>query len=160
MPRNWPGLCRWALVGGVAVLTSGCSGSSGPSASALTHPTYRYGCCAAGDLDHALHAGDTFAVHWIVTDAPPTDHPTPVRLGALLNGPFTSVSLLKARPTAAPAVSSVAVRTTDWAGGSPVSVFDIPAAAAPGFYNLTTTVSVDGQMISAGAIVQVVSATP
>lgn len=78
-------------------------------------------------------------------------------LTAGLAGNFSTVSGLKA--SAGPStVEAPVVVTTNQVGNAPVSIITIPKNAAPGYYNLTTTVALGGGTVSGGSIIQVAPA--
>lgn len=126
--------------------------------------TYRYTCCEKADVDRVLHPGDVLVVHWIVEALPPTrSYPSaPATLSASLAGGFSDVSTLKSSVgTAAPVheIAATPVQTTNKAGGSPVSTIAIPPDAAPGLYNLTTSVESGGGRLTGATIVRIAART-
>lgn len=155
--RGWLGFCV------AAVTVAGCAPTPAPP-SGGTAATFTYSCCRSADIDRVLHPGDVLVVHWIVSSGPPTgsETPLPVTLSASLTGAFTDAGQLKSTlstSTPSPAASSSPVQTTDQAGGAPVSTIAIPADAAPGLYNLTTSVESGSGRLVGGSIVRVEPAT-
>jgi len=75
-----------------------------------------------------------------------------------LAGPFANVAKLKASALGGPqAATAKSIRTTDRAGGAPVSTLIMPKDAAAGFYNLLTSVASGGGTSSGGSVIRVVS---
>jgi hypothetical protein len=137
---------------------AGCSGASSHSAFPVRHATYSYSCCASTDVDQVRHPGDLLTVHWIVTESPAAGTKKasePVTLAATLTGAFPDVASLKGSPAAAKALPTSVLHTTTWTGGAPITRLQIPATAAPGFYNLSTQVSSGGGTLGGAAIIQV-----
>lgn len=131
--------------------------TSGPATPIVRHATYTYTCCATADVDTVRHPGDTFSVHWIVSEGSPTasDSASTVTLTAELNGPFADVTSLKAAPTSRLTLKAEPLVTTDRAGGEPVSTISIPADARPGFYNLAFSMESSGGRVSGASIVRI-----
>ena len=155
MPRRKPALAVAAVLAG-AIPLAACSASANPSDTYAPNRTYT--CCSAGDIDAIRHPGDIIVIHWIAAPSDPlTNGPvTTVALTAGFAGPFATVSGLKA--SAGPStVEAPVIVTTDQVGNPPVSIITIPKSAAPGYYNLTTTVALDCNQISGGHIIQVTS---
>lgn len=123
-------------------------------------PAITYSCCTSADIDRVLHPGDVLVLHWIVTAVPPTrTYPeAQVRLSASLTGSFADTAQLKdtlSTTAPSPTVSASPVETTTRAGSAPVSTIAIPADAAPGLYNLTTSVESGGGRVVGQHIVRI-----
>lgn len=148
---------------GVAALTAGCG--SRAATPAVQYARYQYSCCQNG-LPTVAHPGQDILLRWTASAEAPTTSTgtTAVTLSASVTGPFPTVTALKTAMSAtkppAPAARAVDVRTTDRAGGTPVSTVALPALAPPGFYDVRTAVVSGGGMSSGDAIVQVVTAGP
>ncbi|OJV60183.1 MAG: hypothetical protein BGO38_00025 [Cellulomonas sp. 73-145] len=128
--------------------------------SASSPASFTYTCCASADIDQVLHPGDVLVLHWIVETVPPTQsYPeAPVTLSASLTGAYPDVTTLKSSSGAgapSPSVTAAPVQTTNRAGGAPVSTIAIPADAAPGLYNLSTSVESGGGRASGASVVRV-----
>lgn len=153
-----------AVLLAVGMLGTGCT-SQAPVVG-VQHALYQYSCCQDSDLATVQRPGESITLHWIVTAAPPTGSATavPVTLSAVLTGPFPDVSALKtAMASGSPPAAMVAaadVRTTDRAGGAPISTLRLPAAATAGFYDVRTTVASGGGTLSADGIIQVGPVAP
>lgn len=150
-----------AVLGALAI--AGCAPTPQPPSEG-TPVTYRYTCCQKTDIDQVLHPGDVLVVHWIVETLPPTrTYPeTPVTLSASLTGSYPDATTLKRSAGAgAPssALTAAPVQTTDRAGGAPVSTIAIPLDAAPGLYDLSTSVESGGGRLSGESIVRVEART-
>jgi hypothetical protein len=151
------------LTATVVLSTVACS-SEAPT-SVVKQATFSYTCCASADIDRVYHPGDVMTVHWIVQNEAPTSatQSTQIDLSAKLSGPYADVSSLKQREigatsiAAATSISAAPIVTSDWAGGAPTSKLLIPATAAPGFYNLSTTVKSGGFTGGGDGIVRVVA---
>jgi hypothetical protein len=107
-----------------------------------------YSCCEAGDVDTLYQPGQTLTIHWMVNRSDEPDAtPLPVELAARLTGPFATVEALKAvtddsQPAPGLATfAATAVRPSGLPGERPVSTIAIGPAAAPGYYNLHTSVT-------------------
>ena len=149
----------WMLVALVAGSSLGCSASTPPLSSSVRHVSYRYSCCATGDVEPVRHTGEVFTLHWIATPSPATEPERPnetVTLTATMNGGFTDVAALKASPSAAPAIPAAELTTSTWAGGTPTSTIRIPTTATPGFYNVAWLISSGGASVGGATIIQVV----
>jgi hypothetical protein len=148
---------RVLLVGCLLSALASCTAT--PSAPTATGPTYT--CCEAADINRIYKPGETLTVHWIVVPATgAVSSPTQVELRARLSGPYTTVDNLKATPdNASPAVTARPVRPSGQLGEQPVSVIPIPPTAAPGYYNLVTSVSGPAGSVSGASIIRVVAAT-
>ncbi|WP_378097212.1 hypothetical protein [Cellulomonas sp. T2.31MG-18] len=147
-PRRRRSARFWATVGLGAAAVTGCAQVPQPP-SASSPATFTYTCCTSADINRVLHPGDVLVLHWIVTAVPPTrTYPeAPVRLSASLTGSFADAAQLKdtlSTTAPSPTVSASPVETTTRAGSVPVSTIAIPADAAPGMYNLTTSVESGG----------------
>jgi hypothetical protein len=147
----------------VLILGVGLSGCArGTSKSSVRHATYQYSCCNATDLVPIRQGNDDVAtLHWTAVPAPPTAARAAisVSLAAALTGPFSDVAALKtamaSSPRRSPTIVAVTVRTTDQAGGAPVSTFRFPTTTPAGLYDLTTTVAFAGGSQTADGVVQV-----
>jgi hypothetical protein len=156
--RNGASVVVAVLVLGVSL--SGCA--RGATNATVRDATYQYSCCNATDLNPVRQGNDEVAtLHWTATPAPPTAARAarPVSLAAALTGPFPDVAALKiamaSSPRRSPTIVAVTVRTTDQAGGAPVSTFRFPATTPAGLYDLTTTVASASGSQTADAVVQV-----
>jgi hypothetical protein len=149
------------MVVGVLLLTlASCTATSVTPSE--TGPSYT--CCEAADINRDYQPGDTMAIHWIVIPGKlSNDSPRPeVELNACLIGPYSTVSDLKeangGRDRAAGCTLFAApVHPSGQPGEQPVSFILIPATAAPGKYNLTTSVSGSDFSVSGASIIQVIS---
>jgi len=152
-----------SVVIAVLVLGVGLSGCArGTSKASVRIATYQYSCCNATDLIPVRQGNDEVAtLHWTAVPAPPTTARAaiPVSLAAALTGPFSDVAELKiamaSKPRRSPTIVAVTVRTTDQAGGTPVSTFRFPTSTPRGLYDLTTTVAFTGGSQTADGVVQV-----
>jgi hypothetical protein len=156
--RNGASVAIVALALGV-VLT-GCAHRA--ATATLRDAMYAYSCCSAGDTIPVREGEDeVMTLHWIATVAPPgAARPAlPVTLAAALTGPFPDVAALKvalaSSPRRSPAVVAVTVRTTDQAGGTPVSTLRLPTGTRAGLYDLTTTVASAGGTMTGDSVIQV-----
>jgi hypothetical protein len=136
-------------------LASCVTASPAPTA---TGPTYR--CCQAADINRTYHPGQTLTVHWIVVPATGGDGSPgrQVELHASLAGPYATVSGLKATPhdNATPTFTAPAVHPFGSAGEQPLSLILIPPTAAPGYYNLITSVNDRAGSVGGASVIQVV----
>jgi hypothetical protein len=148
---------RVLLVGCLVPALASCTATS--PAPTAAGPTYT--CCQAADINRTYQPGQTLTVHWIVVPASGgIGTPTQVELRARLTGPHTTVDNLKATPDdTSPAFTAQPVRPSGQAGEQPVSLIPIPPTAAPGYYNLITSVSDPAGSVSGASIIQVVPAT-
>jgi hypothetical protein len=129
------------LVVGLAILAwvlGACTSSSQPSGP--TYARYTYWCCSPGDMQ-GWYPGKTVTLHWVVTSAAPSteDRAVPVTLSAILTGPYSNVSSLKA---GSPALTTLKLPPliADSRLPSPLtSTFTVPSNFAAGFYNLAFT---------------------
>ena len=136
---------------------AGCSPSSG-GPPAATYARYSFTCCTASDIQTAWRPGETVSLHWIVVAAGATadNRPVPIILTAVLAGPYTSVSALKAGGPAARTIRAAALNTDDRTPTSLTSAFALPSDFAPGLYNLAFKVDYGGGNSAGGAsVVQV-----
>jgi hypothetical protein len=140
---------------------AGCSSNSTHETTSAQHATYSDTCCRAADIDAVRHPGDVIHLHWTATSVPASQSGGPeasVRLTASLAGPFVSIAKLKAAGLHAPQPAAAkSIRTTDRAGGAPVSTLTIPKDAAAGFYNLTTALESGDGRSSGGHIIRLVA---
>lgn len=151
----------------IVVLTVGLGAcTKHPSPSQTT-----YTCCDAADIDREYAPGQTLALHWAVVEGD-TPASAEVRLDAYLVGPWAKAEALKSAvadgsavgtsrysaATLRPAAPSGGV-SSQQIGGRPVSLIPIPAGAAPGYYDLVSTLSGSGWSTSAASIVHVIAAT-
>lgn len=148
------------LAATVVTSTVACSSPapSEPPTSGVKRATFSYTCCTSADIDRVYRAGDVMKVHWIVQEGAPTSasQPTQVDLSAKLTGPYADVTSLKQHaPTDSPSISAAPLVTSDWAGGAPTSRLLIPANAAPGFYDLSTSTKSGGTGSGGGSVVRV-----
>lgn len=153
MPRRVPTLAVIALVAGTMSL-SACSESASQSG---THAAIQtYSCCSLSDINAIRHPGDTIAIHWKISTSNPaaTGQVSTVTLTAGLAGNFSTVSDLKAADGPRTVEAPIIV-TTDQVGNTPISIITIPKNAAPGYYNMSTTVALDGGKITGGSIIEV-----
>lgn len=160
--RNGASLVVAVLVLGIGL--SGCASSASKATPRLA--AYQYSCCNATDLIPVRQGNDeVVTLHWTAVPAPPTAARTavPVSLAAALTGPFPDAAALKiamsSSPRRSPTIVAAPVRTTDQAGGAPVSTFRFPTATPDGLYDLTTTVAFAGGSQTADGVVQVGPAT-
>lgn len=142
-----------------AMTIAGCT-QPPPPPSQGTPVTYRYTCCEKTDVDQVLHPGDVLVVHWIVETLPPTQaYPeAPITLSASLTGSYPDATTLKSSVGAgapSPRLTAAPVQTTNRAGGAPISTIAIPTDAAPGLYNLSTSVESGGSRASGDSVVRV-----
>jgi hypothetical protein len=100
------------------------------------------------------HPGEVLTVHWIRQTAASVSGPAgaaPLTLTAQLDGEFAGAAEAKApNAVATEHVRAAPVRVIDRATTTPVSRLRIPVNAAPGLYNLTTTVSFGGGSTASG----------
>ena len=122
---------------------------------------FTYTCCRAADINPVRHPGDVVQLHWTSRLSTParSQHVVHVRLSASMTGPYPSVADLKAAPTTRPGVVADRALTTDHAGGAPVSTLAIPKNAAPGFYNVTTSVADPGGRVSGSSVIRITPRT-
>ncbi len=91
--------------------------------------------------------GQTLAVHWIVVPGKLSTGSSThqVELNARVTGPFASVSDLKTgvrqQPSGDSTFTAEPIRPSGRAGEQLVSFILIPATAAPGYYDLITSVT-------------------
>jgi hypothetical protein len=133
----------------------------GPSRPAAKGPTYS--CCAASDIERDYRAGETLTLHWIVVPGQP-DGPTPnVELNAWLSDRYSSVTELKSaeagtsRGPGGFMLKAEPVRPSGAPGEQPVSRIAIPPTAAPGYYNLVTSINESGGWVSGASIIRIVA---
>ena len=146
------------LILGLAVV-SGCAPTpQGPPGGGPA--TFTYTCCSAADIDQVLHPGDVLQLHWTATPGPSSRSagPAAVTLSASLTGPYVDAATLKSsigdgRP--APVWTASPVETTSQEGGAPVSTIAIPLDAAPGLYDLTSSVESGGGRLTGEHIVRI-----
>jgi hypothetical protein len=160
--RNDTSVVIAVLVLGVGLF--GCGRST--SKATVRNATYRYSCCDATELVPVRQGNDEVAtLHWTAIPASPTTTRAaiPVSLAAALTGPFPDATVLKiamaSKPRRLPTIVAATVRTTDQAGGAPVSTFRIPTTTPAGLYDITTTVAYAGGSQTADGVVQVGPAT-
>lgn len=156
-------LYRTVVIGCLLPALASCTATS--STSTETGPTYT--CCEAADINRDHRPGQTLTVHWIVVPGKiSTGSPThQVELNARLTGPYATVSDLK---TAARDDKNLAgdstftaepIRPSGQAGEQPVSLILIPPTAAPGYYNLVTSVTEPAGTASGATIIHVIPKT-
>ncbi|BDO43414.1 hypothetical protein [Cellulomonas sp. NTE-D12] len=150
-----------AVLGPLAI--AGCAPTPQPPSEGAP-ATYRYTCCQKTDVDQVLRPGDVLVVHWIVETLPPTQaYPqAPVTLSASLTGSYPDVTTLKSSVgvgVPSPRLTAAPVQTTNRAGGAPVSTIAIPTDAAPGLYDLSTSVESGGGRASGESVVRVEART-
>jgi hypothetical protein len=117
----------------------------------------------AADIDRIYHPGETLSIHWIVQGSPAPSGAVPhFELNARLSGSFGSVEELKSqvvhaegRAAGPQTVAAAPLHPTGVAGEQPVSTILIPLTAAPGYYDLTFSVSEPGDTFSGGSIIQI-----
>lgn len=133
----------------------------GPSTPAAQGPTYT--CCATGDIDRDYRAGETLTLHWIVVPGQPGGAPPNVELNVWLSGPYSSVTELKSAGADASGgpggfmFKAEPVRPSGAAGEQPVSLIAIPPTAAPGYYNLVTSIGEPGSSVSGASVIRIVA---
>ncbi|MFD0582301.1 hypothetical protein [Dactylosporangium darangshiense] len=136
-------LCRTLVIGSLPLAMAACTAT--PSTPTATGPAYT--CCEAADINRDYQPGQTLTVHWIVVPGKlSTGSPAhEVELNARLSGPYATVSDLKTASGQDPAGGSTftadPIRPSGQTGEQPVSSILIPLAAAPGYYNLITSVT-------------------
>jgi hypothetical protein len=151
-------LPAWLCVGAAAV--AGCTGPHQDQPT-VQSATFTYTCCTQEDVSQVVHPGGVVLIHWIVAAGPPSQStsPVPVTLSASLAGSYADPASLKHSVVshhAPPAAwTATPLQTTDREGGAPVSVIRIPADAAPGWYELDTTVGSAGATMTGGSIIQI-----
>ena len=95
-------------------------------------------------------------LHWITQSAPSSlSDPQAFTLRAALEGSFTSVAQAKTDTRAAQIVHAPPVHVTDRTTSAPESRIPIPRNAAPGLYNVTSTVTGSQSTISSGSIIRI-----
>ena len=140
-------------------------GTASPASSGETYvATYTYSCCSAKFVDTVYRPGEVMVLRWIRTVVPPAGNGHgDYLLSARLSGPFSSVERLKftfeASPHARAALnlSSPVIRVANTSGAKPVTVLRIPISAAPGYYNLSTTIGTSPRSVemSGASIVRI-----
>jgi hypothetical protein len=140
-----------------------CTATS--STSTETGPSFT--CCEAADINRDYQPGDTLTLHWIVAPGK-LGSGSPTReldLNAHLTGPYATVGDLKKANgrgedlAAESTFTAKPIRPSGQPGEQPVSLILIPPTAAPGYYNLTTSVSGSGFSFGGATIIQVISRT-
>jgi hypothetical protein len=85
----------------------------------------------------------------------------PIKLNAVLSGPYTSVATLKAGGSHARALAASPIAVTDRTPGDPVSGIVLPLDLPAGWYNLTFTIrSAGGNLVESATVVQVTLVSP
>jgi hypothetical protein len=121
-----------------------------------------YTCCSASVTAPSWHPGQQLPVTWTrVGNVPTGQSIQPVTLSAVMTGPFSSATALKAAINQGRG-GSVTARAANITISrnpprTPVSVITIPANAPPGFYDLefTMTLGLGGGSASGESIVTV-----
>ncbi|WP_230687079.1 hypothetical protein [Catellatospora vulcania] len=149
---------RAAVIGCLLLAMTSCTATASPPTRAGT----AYTCCDAADVDREYQPGQTLTVQWIVVPGEPGVG-GPVELHARLTGPYAAVSGLKS-PSGKDAAGGATftaetVRPAGQPGEQPVSVIQIPATAAPGLYNLVTSVTEQSGSHSGASVIRMVAKT-
>jgi hypothetical protein len=154
---------RGAVLGAI-LLTAMSSCTTKASTMDSSGPTYT--CCAEADVNKLYHPGDTISIHWIVVPSTtaPGGHAPQVELRASLAGSFGTVGDLKQANGGGTVrgdttYEATPIRPSGQSGEQPVSLIAIPANAAPGYYNLTTSVTRPDFTVSGGAVIQITPKT-
>ncbi len=144
------------LIGLICLVASGCS-SPGTATHDSQQTIYEYTCCTAKDMNTVYRPGQTLVLHWIAVARSDgsVKSTAPVTLTAKLNGPFHSVSEAKSRPSAGGSLASTPRHISEYTGGSPTSEILIPATTMSGYFNLTTRVEGNGNMVAATGTIRV-----
>lgn len=149
-------LCRTALIACLLPAMASCTVAPQPPTSG--GPSYT--CCEAADIDREYQPGQSLTLHWIVVPGQPgAAGPTrQFELRAQLAGPFATVGELRssADPAGGATFTAAPVSPAGQPGENPVSVIQIPATAAPGMYNLVTSVTEQSGSVSGSSIIRVV----
>jgi hypothetical protein len=136
-------LSRTVLIGGLLLALASCTDTS----STPTGTSQAYTCCEEADINRDYQPGQTLTVNWIVVPGKVgTGSPAhQVELNARLAGPYATASDLKTTSdmnhAAGITFTAEPIRPSGQAGEQPVSVIPIPPTAAPGYYNLVTSVT-------------------
>jgi hypothetical protein len=157
---------RIAVIAAVALVAVAACAAQPERSDAVAQVTYS--CCEAVDVDTPYQPGQTLTIHWTVNRADEPDATRiPVELTARLTGPFATVEALKAvtdDSQTAPGLitfAAAAVRPSGLPDEQPVSTIAIGSTAAPGYYNLRTSVVGlnDGGEDGGASIVKVIPKT-
>jgi hypothetical protein len=143
---------------GVALGVSLLSGATKPRTPQSPQPaTVVYSCCQGSDVDTPVHPGEQLNLHWVTTLGPPPGaRVEPVVLTAKLTGASPDAASVKTGSRGRILVAQP-IHTTNQAGGSPVSLIDIPSDALPGYYDLEWGVAEAGAGFSARTVIRVVA---
>lgn len=147
-----------AAAGLAGLAVSGCAGSR-PSTNGPQKAVFEYTCCSAKDMDAIYRPGQTLVLHWIAVSSPATSatNTISVKLTANLSGPFADVSAAKRSSGSPAAVRAATLNTTEQTRGAPISRIAIPASAPSGYFNLTTRVDDDGNIVRGTGTIHVLA---
>jgi hypothetical protein len=140
------------------VILGACSGPSSPD---VFYAAHGYSCCTEITGTTTWHRGQQLTLHWTPTPPARTANGTPHRivLSLSLTGPYPTVDALKqatsqgTHPAGVRTISAPQLTANDRTVELPVSMLDLPADLAPGYYNLDAESSAAGLAIAGDAVV-------
>lgn len=146
---------------GIAVVVIGWRHFASGSVDPRDKPWVTFTCCRSTDVDRAYHPGETIRIHWIANFQPhgSTGEAVPITLIARVVGSFPSAGQMKHNLNVRGAgIASGPIHVTEQSlGRNPISVIRLPRNISPGVYDLVTTITDGGGVVSGAASVKVVS---
>src|SRR6202140_4219423 len=125
-------------LGVLAWVLGACTSASQPSGP--SYALYTYWCCSPGDMQ-GWYPGKTVRLHWVATSAAPSteDRAVPVTLSAVLTGPYSDVTSLKAGSPALTTLNLPPLIADSRVRSPLTSTFAVPSNFVAGFYSLAFT---------------------